>query len=400
MKTILKKIAVVFATVFAFAGCQEATIFPNIPLTLDPLVLANPIAMAASASGKRLYVINSNNEVLWFDTSFMIFDITDPVVPAPIVVISVANFSGQMILDEPRGFVYIPNRQSGSESETVDHVLRININEASPGFLTVELIDSGASPFGAFFNGVDLYVAAVQEAIRYNVDDFSGYTVTDLSVTTDEQREVNAEDTRELAISPSGANIFVTNEADNMLILNAAEFVGPTAPGRTDLGTEPVDYVVTGPLSTRGVAADATFLYVVNVSPPSLNIMTDAGLAPVSGPPAEIASGSLQVASIPLGNNPGEVVLDEANARAYVTNTGDDTVSVIDTNLQQEIGRISVSTTEETQTEADDDFAGDQPFGLTLVNLDGVNYLYVAHFQTNIISVINADTLTLLGNFP
>ena len=183
-----------------------------------------------------------------------------------------------------------------------------------------------------------------------------------------------------------------------MLILNRAEFIAPMAPGVVDLGQEPVDYIVVGTNSTRGITTDSTFLYVVDGLPASLKVMTDVGLSPVVGAPVEIASSTLQVANIPVGNDPGEVVVDEANMRAYVTNTGDDNVSIIDLNLFQEIARISISTTPNTSQDGQDE--GDQPFAMALVNLGGTNFLYVGHFETNLISVINADTLALLITFP
>jgi YVTN family beta-propeller protein len=278
--------------------------------------------------------------------------------------------------------------------------LRININEASPAFLETDLIDSASNPFGAFFDNPVLYVAATADALQYNVNSFVGYSRVDLAVTTNEGRELDANDTRQLALSPSGNTVFVTNEVDNMLILNAAQFLPPSGPGVTDLGTEPVDYIVVGTTSTRGIAVDSTFLYVVDNTPPALKIMTDAGLAPVSGPPKEISSSSLQVASIPVGDDPGEVIVDEADGRAYVSNTGSDDISVIDLDLQQEIARISVNTTPDDEEDDDDPFAGDQPFGMTLVEIGGTKYLYVANFITNLIFVINADTLTVANSFP
>jgi len=396
----LKKVFLLFALAVIFSGCAESSIFPNVPLTLNPLVLANPISMVASANSKRLYIVNSNNRVNYFDASFVIMDITNPVSPVAIAVISIPNYGGQIILDELRGLVYIPDRQSSSENDFEDQVLVININEASPGFLTTDLIPSTANPFGAFFEGNLLYVATTAQAVLYNVDNFSGFTAVDLPVITNLGEEIEADRTREIAVSPSGNNVFVTNEDGSMLILNAAEFLPPTAPGQADLGTEPIDYVVFDAVSTRGITRDANFLYVVEVIPSALRIMTDAGLAPVQGAPLQITSSSLQVGSIPVGNDPGEVVLDEANMLAFVSNTGDDTVSVIDLALQQEIGRINISTTPETLFETGDTQEGDQPFGMAYVNIDGTNYLYVAHFETSIVSVINADTLTVLNTFP
>jgi len=392
-----KKFGILAMTLFGFASCGEDTsIFKNIPLTLDPILLANPIAMVGSSGSKRLYVANSNNEVLWFDSSFYILDITNPVAPTAIAVISIPNFSGNLLLDEVNGFAYLPNRQSSSEADSVDQVVRININEASPGFLSVELFESGEDPFGGFFDGINsLYVCVDSEVLRYNVNDLSGFSAVDLAVTTSSGRLIEAQDTRELSLSPSGNNLFVTNRTDSMLILNVNQFPPPGAPGRTDLGTEPVDYIVNGTISTRGATRDSQFLYIVDGVPPELRVMTDAGLAPVDGPAQEITTGSLQVASIPVGSDPGEVIVDEANSRAYVANTDDDTVSVIDTKLFTEIGRVAV----DANLPANFD-PGDGPFPLALANIDGKNYLYVGNFFSNNITVVDADALTVLSSFP
>jgi DNA-binding beta-propeller fold protein YncE len=393
----LKKFGVLAMILFGSASCAEDTsIFKNIPLTLDPILLANPIAMVASNGSKRLYVANSNNEVLWFDSSFYVLDISNPVAPTAVAVISIPNFSGNMLLDEARGYVYLPNRQSPNEADTVDQVVRININEASPGFLNVELFQSGQDPFGGYFDGVEsLYVCADSEALRYNVNDLTGYTAVDLAVTTATGRLIEAEDTREVSLSPSGNNLFMTNRTDGMLIINVNQFTAPTGPGKIELGTEPVDYIVNGTISTRGATRDSQFVYVVDGVPPELRVMTDVGLAPVNGPAQEINTGSLQVASIPVGSDPGEVVVDEVNRRAYVSNTDDDTVSVIDTDLFVEITRVAVDNNLPPNFDP-----GDGPFPLAIANVDGTNYLYVGNFFSNNITVVDADTLTVLSSFP
>ncbi|HEX5033063.1 MAG TPA: hypothetical protein VFW62_01165 [bacterium] len=397
MSGLKKKLGILALLLFGTVSCADDTsIFKNIPLTLDPILLANPIAMVGSSGSKRLYVANSNNEVLWFDSSFYVLDISNPTAPTAVAVISIPNFSGNMLLDEARGFVYLPNRQSPDESTTVDHVLRININEASPAFLNVEIFESGEDPFGGFFDGVDsLYVCADGEALRYDVNNLTNFTSVDLAVTSSDGRVIEATDTRELSLSPSGNNLFVTNRTDNMLILNINQFPAPTAPGRTNLGSEAVDYIVNGTISTRGAARDSRFLYIVDGVPPELRVMSDVGLAPVNGAPQEITTGSLQVASIPVGSDPGEVVVDEVNRRAYVANTDDDTVSVIDTDLFVEITRVAVDNNIPPNFDP-----GDGPFPLALANIDGKNYLYVGNFFSNNITVVDADALAVLSSFP
>jgi YVTN family beta-propeller protein len=161
------------------------------------------------------------------------------------------------------------------------------------------------------------------------------------------------------------------------------------------LGTEPVDYIVDGDTSTQGIGRDSNYLYITDAVPQSLRVLTDVGLPPVVGPPIEIGIASLQVAQIPIGTTPGEVLVDDPNNRVYVTNTGSDDISVIDTNLLTEISRISISGNLPSGVQA-----GDQPFGMTLVNIGGVNYLYVANFNSNNISVINADAMSVVAAFP
>jgi len=113
----LKKTFLLAAALIFLGACAESTIFKPIPLTLSPVLLANPIALVASNTAQRLYVVNSNNQVLWLDASFIIMDISNPANPTAIAAISIPNFSGNIALDEARGFVYLPNRQSGCRRE-------------------------------------------------------------------------------------------------------------------------------------------------------------------------------------------------------------------------------------------------------------------------------------------
>jgi hypothetical protein len=83
-----------------------------------------------------------------------------------------------------------------------------------------------------------------------------------------------------------------------------------------------------------------------------------------------------------------------------VSKTGSDDISVIDLNLGAEIVRIALNTTGETLEDTGNGDDGDQPFAMVLVNIGGTNFLYVAHFQTNLISIINADTLAVVTMFP
>ncbi len=391
---VLKKIPFIIGLLLVFVRCTSDSIFVPIPLTLDPLVLINPIALVADSAANRLYLVNSNNTVLFADASFVVLDISNPIDPQPIAVISIPSFSGEIILDTARGFVYTPNRLSDTDSDTEDQVLRININEASPNFLQVEAFPSAANPFGAWYDGTSsLYVAATADALRYNVDNFTEFASVDLNVTTAQGRLIIGEGTRELALSPSGNFLYVTNQTDNMLILNVAEI--PPPPGVADLGTGPVDFIVTGTTSTTGIATDSNFIYVTDAVPSLLRILTETGLSPIVGPPQEISVSSLQDIAIPIGAEPGEVIVDEPNQRAYVANTGSDDISIIDTFLQIELTRIPLD-----ENLPPGVHFGDAPFAMALANIGGVNFLYVANFDSSNLTILNADTMQILASFP
>src|SRR5690348_12454889 len=106
-----------FALLLPCFACAEDPILPKIPLTLNPYILANPISLATSATRQRLYVVNSNNRVAWEDASLLVMDLANPVAPQAIFVVGLPNFSGQAILDDANGFLYLPNRKSNEESD-------------------------------------------------------------------------------------------------------------------------------------------------------------------------------------------------------------------------------------------------------------------------------------------
>lgn len=374
--------------------------------------------MTLTSNPPRLYIVNSNNTVIYEDSSLVVMDISDPVNPVFMSSVAIPNFSGQVVLDEARGFLYLPNRKSDNNGDKIDQVLRINIQEDSANYLAVESFESGEDPFGASFEGEHLFVAAAGEVLRYNVNDLSRYSAVDLQFTSAQNSkfgEDEVEEVRELSLSPSGAYLFVTNRIENMLILNVADINEPTQPGRNDLGNSAIDYVITGTSSTRGITRDSQYLYVVEGNPSSLKIMTDLGLVPNAGAANEISSASLQVAEIPLGGNPAEVLVDEAQQRAYVSNQRSDNISVIDLQLKQEIDRISIRTIFDEANNNEEDFDnydetnfdrvldnedGDQPFAMMLFSFNDKTYLYVAHFRSNKISIIDTETRKVIKILP
>lgn len=83
------------------------------------------------------------------------------------------------------------------------------------------------------------------------------------------------------------------------------------------------------------------------------------------------------IAQIPVGEQPAFVVSDAAGERAFVTNAGDNTLSVIDLVTLQPVATVPT---------------GEYPHGLALSPDERV--LFVANLQENALSVIDTESLT------
>ncbi|EKD41446.1 MAG: hypothetical protein ACD_73C00720G0007, partial [uncultured bacterium] len=112
-------------------------------------------------------------------------------------------------------------------------------------------------------------------------------------------------------------------------------------------------------------------------------------------PPEQIDDSEITVGLVDLGLNPNGIALDTTLNRIYVTNTGEKTVSVIDSNLLTEIARVSFA---KADTGFDED--GKEPLGIAAATFGGVPLVFVANFSSNTIYVINANTLNVVERFP
>ena len=109
-------------------------------------------APLTDATRLRAYVVNSNNNAEFTGTTFSVLDITDPAAPVllnnPANPIPAPNYSAQIYLDTTNGFAYMPNRASDDAVDTSDSLLRINVDETSASFGTIETFNNGENPFG------------------------------------------------------------------------------------------------------------------------------------------------------------------------------------------------------------------------------------------------------------
>src|SRR5262245_24690490 len=376
------------------AGCAGSSIFPNIPL--NPPVLSNPISLAIDEGNARGYLVNSNNTVQFANASLIALDLSNPAAPVVIKAVSLDNFSGQTFLDTTAKKLYLTNRLSSDETDKIDRVFRIDVDEASPNFLGIEAFNADDDPFGIASDGTNLYVVNQKSLGRYLLSDLTHRTRVDLNVQNTTGSTVQTDNTREVALSPSGQFLFVSNRGDRMLIIDAAQIPLPDPTIELTLGgAEAVDYVLSDTSSTRGITSDANFVYVVEGNPPSLKILSEQSLPVVTGNPQQILISSLAVAEIPSGRNPSEIALDSLNHRAYVAISDDDQIAVIDTQLFVEIARISLMDNLSPGTNQ-----GDNPFGVSVGHIGGKTFIYSLNFDTDNVSIIDGDSLTVVGTFP
>lgn len=92
---------------------------------------------------------------------------------------------------------------------------------------------------------------------------------------------------------------------------------------------------------------------------------------------------SQPIAEIEVGEHPAHVIADQQGARAFVTNAGDDTVTVVDLGGLSAIGTIGT---------------GDYPHGLRM-SPDG-SVIYVANVEDGSVSVIDTAQLTEVARIP
>ncbi len=174
----------------------------------------------------------------------------------------------------------------------------------------------------------------------------------------------------------SGGQIFVLNQGDNMgqgsvTVLNAGtlDLVKTLNPG-DGLGLNPV-------YATSSV--DGSYIFVVTqgdgVNPGTLDILTP-------GPAPAVA------ASVPLGVRPTYSYLDPHLNRLYVTNAGDNTVSVFDAS------NVNVANMPPIPSLSPPVAVGTAPAGIVALR-DGTRF-YVANSGSNDVSVVSATSFAVL----
>lgn len=393
----LRRIRLFFLLLFILPACAGAPIFPDVSLSTTDPVLAQPIFMAIDEGRNRGYLINSNNLVNYNDASLMVLDLTNPVAPVVLNAVSLQNFSGQAYLDTTRQLLYIANRLSANVDDAIDQIIEVNVNEASSGFLSTTQYSTDGNPFGITSDGTNLYVACIGSVDMLAFSNLNLRTQVSFNVQNNLGVTLNTSGTRELALSPSGQYLFVTNRTDRMLILNTNQIPIPDPNLALTLGgSVAVDYDLANTFSTRGIVSDSNYIYVVDGSTPALKILAEQNL-PINttSTPIEIPISTLAVAEIALNQNPNEVAVDTVNGRVYTTIADNNTVSVVDTQSLTQIAQIPLASILPSGVDQ-----GINPFGVSVGHFGGVPYIYVMNLNSNNVSIINGNTLSVVASFP
>ena len=146
----MKHLLLIFVLLFSLscASCNEGQgLFQSIANQF-----ASPIAVAVDVDKKRAYVVNSNTNYDYTDTTLSILDITSPAAPvllsSSVNPLPLPNFSGQIYFDTATSTAFVTNRLSDNTADTIDNLLKINFDESSVSFGTMDAYASGDNPFG------------------------------------------------------------------------------------------------------------------------------------------------------------------------------------------------------------------------------------------------------------
>lgn len=368
------------------AGCAGPSIFPDIGDNMS-----NPLSLAVDSDRAILYVVNSNYRVSYKNGSIHVVDISDPAHPVRSDYMTMLQFAGQVYFDSTVRLLYTPDRYSTSETDTIDSLLRINLDSDSTDYGTQSEFNATDDPFGiACCDGQNRILAASEAGYLdyYELDNSLAYG--SLNLTSELSTGVTLSGGGAKRVTIIGSQAVVARTNDGLWVVNLDQ-LGVS-------GTYPVDYLIANVPKPRGITSDDNYVYVVSVDypngveTPSLFILDISSLTPrTDNTTAEVIDkddSGLVFADIALaGADAEEIVLGDD--MAYVTHFGDDSVSVVDLTQQVRTEGIAV---------------GDEPFGMALLyNADDPpipTHLFVANSGGNTVSVIDLSTNSVIATYP
>lgn len=380
--------------VFAFVSSACATssdIFGDVGTNI-----ASPSAMSIDVANNRLYLVNSNSEVLYDPTqgSFQVYDITNPLAPTLIDTAKTLSFSGQTYLNAATKSVFTPNRYTANSSVTEGVLYNINIDETSSDFLTFteSSIAQDAFAIECCYPDNRAWITTGSTEIQYV--DFGGSLAPgsiSLATTLDNDGEITQASVDAIAII--GNQAFLSNVDGGIMVVNLDE-AGVA-------GAVPVDYFIYDIEQPNGLAAAGNLLYVAGQGYDGdswvqyLLIIDTSSLTPLTDNTNTVTvdknDSGILVSLIQVGNNPQTVLL--TSSYAFITNQDDDTVSVVD---------ISSTDSPTYRTVVKTIAVDDQPFAMApYTTLAGEEkYVYVGNLTSNTLSIIDIPSLSVVAAYP
>jgi len=358
--------------------------------------IASPTSITIDVASDRLYLVNSNDKVLYDPTqgNFQVYDIADPLAPVLLGTAQTLSFTGQLYLDAATGRAYAPNRYTANDSVKTGLLYEFNVDESSADFLSSaeETIQAGSFGMQCCYPPNRAWITSSwQDENRpiYQYVDIGPTLVfgsVPLWTTLDNGSQLtNCQATYEVI---SGSQAFLTRYYGGIMIINLDDADVP--------GSVPMDYFISDIEAPRGLAIDGTELYITGEGNDLsgdwrqfLMVLDVSGLTPdpsnASTRLLNKSSEGLLKSFVRVGNNPQEVLLTQDYA--FVTNQNDDTVSVISRATQTVVATIGV---------------GRSPVSMALYRtLAGEEkYVYVGNIYDNNISVIDIPTLAVVATVP
>lgn len=374
------------ALLLAGAGCATSSdVFPDVGTNI-----ASPSAMALDVAANRLYLVNSNDKVLYDPTqgNFQVYDITNPLAPVLLSTTPTLSFSGQIYYDAVTKTAWTPNRYSANSQATTDLLYRIDVDEASAGFMGLSSTTLGLDSYAiqCCYPANRAWVTTSLEQLQY-VDLGGSLTpgAITLTSTLDNGGQISNADSNDVVIR--GNQAFVSLIYGGIIVVNLDE---------ADVaGSVPVDYLIADIEAPVGLAIDGDTLYVAGAGQvgdnwiPYLVVLDVSALTPTTANTTTALldkedDGLLQ-AIVQVGNQAEDVLL--TTQYAFVTNYQDDTVSVVSRATNAVVSTLTV---------------GDEPFAMALYTTPGgvEQYVYVGNLSSNTISIIDIPTLTVVATYP
>ena len=383
MKPIFKLLFFI-SIIIQFSCANSSGIFPSVSTSTaeNSVLLANPIDLVIDQTNSQIIIANSNFDVYVETGSLAVLtvDASSPSAPelSATQILPTDNFAGRMHFDGTN--LIIPFRESFPTDDSVDIINKYTVGSGS---VTLDSTNSiAANPYGIDFDGTNFFVISDDKFVEI---DSNLQTLNTIDLTVAENNDLTSSDSSfvlEVAYDSTNDRAFVSNNNGRIFVV--------------DTNQNEVDYVISGIELSRGLLIHQNNLYVADTNSNAIWVLNLNDLEDTTSGPIEIDDSGISTQTISVGSTPANMALDATNNRLYVTNSNEDSISVIDTNINQEIHRIQVGTDDLTNFNR----GVTQPYGLKLGTFNGTQYLFVTGLTSSSIAMIHTQSLNVVEVYP